>query len=164
MRRPPAPTPPQWPPPPEGRLGVIVGVATGLGVVSLVAVVLAFYVARRRKMARMIEDKEFLGMDGRPYTFSYAELKAATDDFNPNNKLGEGGFGPVFKSFHGAGQRSLSLDWATRGYLAPEYAMRGHLTEKADVFPFGVVALEVVSGRPNSDPSLEEEKTYLLEW
>jgi len=36
-------------------------------------------------------------MDARPYTFSYAELKAATDDFNPNNKLGEGGFGPVFK-------------------------------------------------------------------
>ncbi|GAU32793.1 hypothetical protein TSUD_152420 [Trifolium subterraneum] len=52
----------------------------------------------------------------------------------------------------------------TIGYLAPEYAMRGHLTEKADVFSFGVVALELVSGRPNSDPSLEEEKTYLLEW
>lgn len=50
------------------------------------------------------------------------------------------------------------------GYLAPEYAMRGHLTEKADVFAFGVVALELVSGRSNSDPSLEEEKIYLLEW
>lgn len=42
--------------------------------------------------------------------------------------------------------------------------MRGHLTEKADVFSFGVVALEVVSGRSNSDPSLEEEKVYLLDW
>ncbi|KAL0009144.1 hypothetical protein SO802_010646 [Lithocarpus litseifolius] len=52
----------------------------------------------------------------------------------------------------------------TIGYLAPEYAMRGHLTEKADVFAFGVVALELVSGRPNSDSSLEEEKIYLLEW
>ncbi|KAH7860712.1 hypothetical protein Vadar_017095 [Vaccinium darrowii] len=50
------------------------------------------------------------------------------------------------------------------GYLAPEYAMRGRLTEKADVFGFGVVALEIVSGRPNSDSSLEEEKIYLLEW
>ncbi|TQE08759.1 hypothetical protein C1H46_005607 [Malus baccata] len=52
----------------------------------------------------------------------------------------------------------------TIGYLAPEYAMRGHLTEKTDVFAFGVVALEIVSGRPNSDPSLEEDKIYLLEW
>ena len=42
--------------------------------------------------------------------------------------------------------------------------MRGHLTEKADVFGFGVVALEIVSGRPNSDPSLEQDKIYLLEW
>ena len=51
-----------------------------------------------------------------------------------------------------------------RGYLAPEYAMRGHLTEKADVFGFGVVALEILSGRPNSDNSLDTEKIYLLEW
>ena len=36
--------------------------------------------------------------------------------------------------------------------------MRGHLTEKVDVFGFGVVALEIVSGSPNSDTSLEEEK------
>uniref|UniRef100_A0A161ZX01 non-specific serine/threonine protein kinase n=1 Tax=Daucus carota subsp. sativus TaxID=79200 RepID=A0A161ZX01_DAUCS len=57
--------------------------------------------------------------------------------------------------FHGA---------LTSGYLAPEYAMRGHLTEKADVFGFGVVALEIVSGRSNSDSSLEDDKVYLLEW
>nr|XP_007163965.1 hypothetical protein PHAVU_L001300g [Phaseolus vulgaris]XP_007163966.1 hypothetical protein PHAVU_L001300g [Phaseolus vulgaris]ESW35959.1 hypothetical protein PHAVU_L001300g [Phaseolus vulgaris]ESW35960.1 hypothetical protein PHAVU_L001300g [Phaseolus vulgaris] len=52
----------------------------------------------------------------------------------------------------------------TIGYLAPEYAMRGHLTEKADVFSFGVMALELVSGRPNSYSNMEEEKVYLLEW
>lgn len=42
--------------------------------------------------------------------------------------------------------------------------MRGHLTEKADVFSFGVVALEILSGRPNSDNSLDTKKIYLLEW
>ncbi|KAF7834650.1 putative LRR receptor-like serine/threonine-protein kinase [Senna tora] len=237
---------------------------------------------------------EFLGIDSKSYTFSYSELRNATDDFNPGNKLGEGGFGPVYKgtlndgrviavkqlsvgSHQGKSQfiteietisavqhrnlvklygcciegnkrllvyeylenksldqalfgKSLTLKWYTRydicmgvarglaylheesqprivhrdikasnilldhelvpkisdfglaklyednkthistrvagtiGYLAPEYAMRGHLTEKADVFSFGVVALEIVSGRPNSDPSLEGEKIYLLEW
>ncbi|XVE88511.1 hypothetical protein DITRI_Ditri19aG0075000 [Diplodiscus trichospermus] len=50
------------------------------------------------------------------------------------------------------------------GYLASEYAMRGHLTEKVDVFGFGIVVLEIVSGRSNSDNSLEEDKIYLLEW
>lgn len=40
---------------------------------------------------------EFLGIDAKPYTFPYAELRAGTDDFNPSNKLGEGGFGPVYK-------------------------------------------------------------------
>lgn len=42
--------------------------------------------------------------------------------------------------------------------------MRGHLTEKADVFGFKVVALEILSGRPNSDENLDPEKIYLLEW
>ncbi len=50
------------------------------------------------------------------------------------------------------------------GYLAPEYAMRRHLTEKVDVFAFGVVALEIVAGRSNTDNSLEESKIYLFEW
>ena len=31
------------------------------------------------------------------YTFSYAELRTATGDFSPSNKLGEGGFGSVYK-------------------------------------------------------------------
>ena len=36
-------------------------------------------------------------MDVKPYTFAYSELKNATRDFNPSNKLGEGGFGTVYK-------------------------------------------------------------------
>ena len=34
-----------------------------------------------------------------------------------------------------------------RGYMAPEYVVRGKLTEKADVYSFGVLVIEVVSGR-----------------
>ncbi|AQK46208.1 Putative leucine-rich repeat receptor-like protein kinase family protein [Zea mays] len=50
------------------------------------------------------------------------------------------------------------------GYLAPEYAMRGHMTEKVDVFAFGVVILETLAGRPNFDNTLDEDKVYILEW
>jgi hypothetical protein len=48
--------------------------------------------------------------------------------------------------------------------LAPEYALRGQLTEKADVFSFGVVVLELVSGRSNFDLRLPLDTAYLLDW
>ncbi|ERN02724.1 cysteine-rich receptor-like protein kinase 42 [Amborella trichopoda] len=38
----------------------------------------------------------------------------------------------------------------TLGYMAPEYLVRGQLTEKADVYSFGVLVLEVICGRKNS--------------
>ncbi|XP_076896030.1 putative LRR receptor-like serine/threonine-protein kinase At1g56140 [Bidens hawaiensis] len=60
-----------------------------------------------------------------------------------------------------------SLDQALfvfSGYLAPEYAMHGHLTSKADVYGFGVVCLEIVSGRPNYDDKLDPKQKYLLPW
>ncbi|XP_039686619.1 probable leucine-rich repeat receptor-like serine/threonine-protein kinase At3g14840 isoform X2 [Medicago truncatula] len=52
----------------------------------------------------------------------------------------------------------------TYGYMAPEYAMHGYLTDKADVYSFGIVALEIVSGRSNTMYRLKEEAFYLLEW
>ncbi|PIN11755.1 Serine/threonine protein kinase [Handroanthus impetiginosus] len=235
-----------------------------------------------------------MGIETRLYNFGYTQLRAATDDFSVVNKLGEGGFGSVYKgtledgriiavkqlnvaSHQGKSQfvaeiatiscvqhrnlvklygcciegdkrllvyeylenksldkalfgKSLYLDWPTRfeiclgvarglaylheesrprivhrdvkasnivldcelkpkisdfglarlyddkkthistrvagtiGYLAPEYATMGHLSEKVDVFGFGVVTLEIISGRANADSSLENDKMYLLEW
>lgn len=48
-----------------------------------------------------------------------------------------------------------------RGYLAPEYLMWGQLSEKADVYSFGVLLLEIVSGRQSIDTSMQEEEVYL---
>ncbi|XP_059444587.1 cold-responsive protein kinase 1 isoform X1 [Corylus avellana] len=51
----------------------------------------------------------------------------------------------------------------TIGYLAPEYAIRGQLTRKADVYSFGVLLMEIVSGRCNTNTRLPIEEQYLLE-
>ncbi|KAJ6950566.1 hypothetical protein NC651_004289 [Populus alba x Populus x berolinensis] len=51
----------------------------------------------------------------------------------------------------------------TLGYLAPEYAIRGKLTRKADLYSFGVLLLEIVSGRNNTNTRLPVEEQYLLE-
>ncbi|KAK6917836.1 Malectin domain [Dillenia turbinata] len=46
----------------------------------------------------------------------------------------------------------------TYGYMAPEYAMRGLLSEKTDVYSYGVVILEIVSGKNNA----EHNKDYVF--
>ncbi|XP_057842052.1 cold-responsive protein kinase 1 isoform X2 [Cryptomeria japonica] len=50
----------------------------------------------------------------------------------------------------------------TLGYLAPEYAMCGQLTRKADVYSFGVLLLEIISGRVNINTTLPVEEKILL--
>lgn len=51
----------------------------------------------------------------------------------------------------------------TIGYLAPEYAIRGQLTRRADIYSFGVLLIEIVSGRCNTNTRLPIEEQYLLE-
>ncbi|EEF32427.1 ATP binding protein, putative [Ricinus communis] len=51
----------------------------------------------------------------------------------------------------------------TIGYLAPEYAIRGQLTRRADIYSFGVLLVEIVSGRCNTNTRLPVEEQYLLE-
>ncbi|XP_059067081.1 probable LRR receptor-like serine/threonine-protein kinase At1g56130 [Cryptomeria japonica] len=276
--------------------GIIIGVIVGVGVLLCLFLVLVRKRRRNRKFSSGYDSEDFKNMAGKAHLFSLSEMKIATKDFDIENKVGEGGFGVVYKgvlqngnlvavkklsSMSGQGKREflnevatisavqhwnlvklhgcciedehrllvfeympnnslgqalfgsirskLSLDWPMRlniclevarglaylheesririihrdikpnnilldeylnpkiadfglarlydaakshistrvagtiGYLAPEYALRGHLTEKADVFSFGVVALEVASNRSHEDRNLRDEMVYLLD-
>eukprot|EP00250_Pteridium_aquilinum_P033212 c5325_g1_i1 orf=149-2830(+) len=53
----------------------------------------------------------------------------------------------------------------TPGYLAPEWLTEGAISEKCDVFSFGMLLLEILGGRKNLNPSLTEtEKVYFPAW
>ena len=46
--------------------------------------------------------------------------------------------------------------------MAPEYAIRGLMSAKIDVFSFGVLMLEIISGRKNYEPHLDDQRRELL--
>lgn len=52
----------------------------------------------------------------------------------------------------------------TYGYSAPEYARTGQATMKTDVYGFGVVFLELISGRRALDTSKPNEEQNLVSW
>lgn len=46
--------------------------------------------------------------------------------------------------------------------MAPEYLAYGQLTEKADVYSFGVLLLEIVTGRRNNETEKNSDYTHNL--
>ncbi|KAK8481261.1 hypothetical protein V6N11_038009 [Hibiscus sabdariffa] len=276
--------------------GAVVGGIVGGAVFAALLIVGILWWKGCLKRERTLE-QDLKGVELQTSSFSLRQIKAATNDFHASNKIGEGGFGPVYKgtlpdgtviavkqlsarskqgnrefvteigmisalqhpylvklygcciegnqlmliyeylennslarALFGPPEFQLKLDWATRrkicigiarglaylheesrlkivhrdikatnvlldknlnpkisdfglakldeednthistriagtyGYMAPEYAMHGHLTEKADVYSFGIVALEIVSGRCNTRVRPKEEPFVLLEW
>ncbi|XP_058091866.1 cysteine-rich receptor-like protein kinase 42 isoform X2 [Magnolia sinica] len=82
-------------------------------------------------------------------------------DENLRAKIADFGLARCFS----ADQTHLSTGIAgTLGYMAPEYLVRGQLTEKADVYSFGVLVLEIVCGRKNSVYVEESSSILQMVW
>ncbi|KAL5824333.1 hypothetical protein ACOSQ3_020396 [Xanthoceras sorbifolium] len=92
-------------------------------------------------------------------------------DFKSSNILLEHDFTPKVSDFGLAraaldeGNKHISTHvMGTFGYLAPEYAMTGHLLVKSDVYSYGVVLLELLTGRKPVDLSQPPGQENLVAW
>ncbi|XP_049345828.1 L-type lectin-domain containing receptor kinase IX.1-like [Solanum verrucosum] len=82
-------------------------------------------------------------------------------DSSFNVKLGD--FGLARLMDHELGPQTTGLA-GTLGYLAPEYIKTGRASKESDVYSFGIVALEIATGRKSVDPGTGKCDAGLVEY
>ncbi|XP_038985300.1 receptor protein kinase TMK1-like [Phoenix dactylifera] len=96
-------------------------------------------------------------------TFIHRDLKPSNILLGDNMRAKVADFGLV--RLAPEDNRSIETRLAgTFGYLAPEYAVMGRVTTKADVFSFGVILMELITSRKAIVTTQPEESMHLATW
>ncbi|CAB4312866.1 unnamed protein product [Prunus armeniaca] len=108
---------------------------------------------------------------GLAYLHEEMDFQLIFRDFKPSNILLDEDFNAKLSDFglarqgppQGTSHVSTSVV-GTIGYAAPEYVQTGRLTAKSDVWSFGVVLFELITGRRAVERNLPRSEQKLLEW
>ncbi|OMO51800.1 hypothetical protein CCACVL1_29583 [Corchorus capsularis] len=141
---------------PQGTLGQHLFEWRELGYAPLTwkqRVTIALDVARGVEYLHSLAQQSFIHRDLKPSNILLGDdMRAKVADFGLVKNAPEGKY-------------SVETRLAgTFGYLAPEYAATGRVTTKVDVYAFGVVLMEIITGRKALDENLPDEKSHLVTW
>ncbi|XP_011009660.1 PREDICTED: probable LRR receptor-like serine/threonine-protein kinase RFK1 isoform X7 [Populus euphratica] len=79
------------------KMGTVYAVAGAVVASCLITIILGILWWKGYLPGKWCQKKDAEGLNFPNRTFSLKQIRAATDDFDPSNKIGEGGFGPVYK-------------------------------------------------------------------
>ncbi|WCJ39411.1 Protein kinase superfamily protein [Euphorbia peplus] len=104
----------------------------------------------------------FLHEEGKPVIYRDFKASNVLLDADFNAKLSD--FGLATDGPQGDESHITTRVMGTEGYAAPEYIMTGHLTTQSDVFSFGVVLVELLTGRRSVDKNRPSREQNLVKW
>ncbi|KAK3032107.1 hypothetical protein RJ639_036321 [Escallonia herrerae] len=148
-----------------GAIFLYVACVLGAAGICSSAIVIGYFVGTTIYNRRITRHDELKGsamesfLVKRSLQFKYSMLEKATENFIEAHKIGQGGFGEVFKGTLPDG-REIAIK--RLGYMAPEYLAEGRLTDKVDVYSYGVLVLEIVSGMQNNNFQSEDSLSTLV--